>query len=96
MGTITGYSGKVKYPEIFYQFTSFLSPGIIYRCDLSTNEFLPSVSIFQKMFIVIVYILSTDKLITLSNTQFLYQLLENSFQDFATSQGHWECMERVG
>lgn len=54
MGTITGYSGKVKYPEIFYQFTSFLSPGIIYRCDLSTNEFLPSVSTFLKMFTIIV------------------------------------------
>lgn len=44
MGTITGYSGDRKYPEIFYQFTSFLSPGIIYRCDLSNEDFIPSVS----------------------------------------------------
>uniref|UniRef100_A0A1B6DCC9 Prolyl endopeptidase n=1 Tax=Clastoptera arizonana TaxID=38151 RepID=A0A1B6DCC9_9HEMI len=43
MGTITGFSGKRKYSEIFYGFTSFLSPGIIYKCDLSTNEFVPKV-----------------------------------------------------
>ncbi|XP_075238245.1 prolyl endopeptidase [Lycorma delicatula] len=39
MGCITGYSGKRKYSEIFYQFTSFLSPGKIYRCDLSKPNF---------------------------------------------------------
>ncbi|XP_054266727.1 prolyl endopeptidase isoform X2 [Macrosteles quadrilineatus] len=47
MGTITGYSGKRKYEEIFYQFTSFLSPGIIYRCDLSKDQLTPSV--FREM-----------------------------------------------
>lgn len=70
MGTITGYSGKEKYPEIFYQFTSFLSPGIIYRCDLSTNEFLPSVSTFQKLFIIIIYTLLSDKLTTFKGRYF--------------------------
>ncbi|KAL1139447.1 hypothetical protein AAG570_006431 [Ranatra chinensis] len=43
MGTITGYSGRRKYPDIFYQFTSFLSPGIIYRCDLSKTTFEPKI-----------------------------------------------------
>jgi len=37
LGTIVGFAGDKRYPEVFYQFTSFLSPGIIYGCDLSTN-----------------------------------------------------------
>lgn len=35
IGSIVGYSGKKKNSEIFYQHTSFLSPGIIYRYDFS-------------------------------------------------------------
>lgn len=42
-GTIRGYSGKRKFKDIFYQFSSFLTPSIFYRCDLSQPEMKPEV-----------------------------------------------------
>ncbi|KAG5346645.1 PPCE endopeptidase, partial [Acromyrmex charruanus] len=38
LGTVVGFSGEKKYSEIFYQFTSFLTPGIIYTIDLKNEE----------------------------------------------------------
>lgn len=38
VGTVVGFSGHKKYSEIFYKFTSFLTPGIIYMMDLKKDE----------------------------------------------------------
>lgn len=38
VGTIVNFAGQKKYSEIFYQFKSFLIPGIIYRVDLQNEE----------------------------------------------------------
>ena len=40
---MVGYSGKKKDTAIFYKFTSFLSPGIIYRCELNRPTIKPEV-----------------------------------------------------
>ncbi|XP_075058950.1 prolyl endopeptidase [Mixophyes fleayi] len=43
VGSIVGFSGKKKHSEIFYHFTSFLSPGIIYHYDLTKDTQEPRV-----------------------------------------------------
>ena len=43
MGSITAFSGKRKDTEMFYGFASFLSPGVIFHCDMTTSELKPEV-----------------------------------------------------
>ncbi|EDO30122.1 predicted protein [Nematostella vectensis] len=44
IGSVVGFSGEKEDTEIFYQFTSFLTPGTIYHCDLSDqNRIQPKV-----------------------------------------------------
>ncbi|XP_076048937.1 prolyl endopeptidase isoform X2 [Oratosquilla oratoria] len=43
IGTIGGYSGKRTHSEMFYSFTSFLSPGIIYHVDFNEEPYTPKV-----------------------------------------------------
>lgn len=40
-GTVddSGFYGDIKYKDIFFNFESFLTPGIIYRVDLSKSSF---------------------------------------------------------
>lgn len=38
IGTVNATSGTRYDPEIFFNFTSFLTPGTVYKCDLSAAE----------------------------------------------------------
>jgi prolyl oligopeptidase len=37
MGTVREFSGKNTSSEFFFQFGSFLTPGVIYRCDIGES-----------------------------------------------------------
>ncbi|RUS91599.1 hypothetical protein EGW08_000572 [Elysia chlorotica] len=43
VGSITSITGEKKQTELFYRFTSFLTPGIIFHCDVSSADYKPKV-----------------------------------------------------
>lgn len=49
IGSVTEVSGKREDTEIFFGFSSFLTPGIIYRCNLETR--VPEIRIFREVLV---------------------------------------------
>ncbi|XP_076808880.1 prolyl endopeptidase-like isoform X1 [Clavelina lepadiformis] len=47
VGSVVGFSGRKEQNEIFYQFTSFLSPGIIFHYDFEKSE--PHSEVFREI-----------------------------------------------
>ena len=47
IGSISEISGRPEDPDFFYSCTSYLTPGIIYRCDLSTGT--PEVTVLREI-----------------------------------------------
>lgn len=47
IGTVSGSSGRREDSEVFIAFTSFLTPGIIYKCNLATE--FPEMKIFREI-----------------------------------------------
>lgn len=43
IGTIVSLSGKKKYSEVFFNFSSFLNPGTIYHYDFTSKDFQPKI-----------------------------------------------------
>lgn len=49
IGTVYGISGKREDSDVFIGFTSFLTPGIIYKCNLAAG--VPEMQIFREAFV---------------------------------------------
>ncbi|XP_037446266.1 prolyl endopeptidase-like [Triticum dicoccoides] len=47
IGSVNGITGRRGDSEVFVEFSSFLTPGIIYRCDLSSRA--PKMSIYREI-----------------------------------------------
>ena len=47
IGSVFGVSGRREYSEVFIGFTSFLTSGIIYKCNLATET--PQLEIFREI-----------------------------------------------
>ena len=44
IGSVTGFSGEIKYDEMFYKFSSQVTPGVIFHVNLA--EKTPAVKVF--------------------------------------------------
>ncbi|XP_074379572.1 uncharacterized protein LOC141720834 [Apium graveolens] len=49
IGTVSDVSARREDSTVFISFTSFLSPGIIYQCDLESG--VPDIKIFREIFV---------------------------------------------
>ncbi|KAL9244068.1 hypothetical protein vseg_017880 [Gypsophila vaccaria] len=49
IGSVDGISAQRKDSVVFFRFTSFLSPGLIFQCDLETD--VPEMKIFKETFV---------------------------------------------
>ncbi|KAL6882638.1 hypothetical protein ACP4OV_011328 [Aristida adscensionis] len=47
IGTVNGISGRRVDSEVFIEFASFLTPGIIYRCDVSAD--IPEMNVYREI-----------------------------------------------
>ncbi|WOL10771.1 prolyl endopeptidase-like [Canna indica] len=47
VGSVSGISGRREDSTVFISFTSFLTPGIIYKCDLASE--IPKMTIFREI-----------------------------------------------
>ncbi|KAM3369298.1 hypothetical protein ACQJBY_017286 [Aegilops geniculata] len=47
IGSVNGITGRRADSEVFVEFSSFLTPGIVYRCDLSSGA--PEMSIYREI-----------------------------------------------
>ena len=47
IGTVNGISGRRVDSEVFIEFASFLTPGIIYRCDVSAE--IPEMDVYREI-----------------------------------------------
>ncbi|KAF8702461.1 hypothetical protein HU200_032839 [Digitaria exilis] len=47
IGTVNGITGRRVDSEVFIEFASFLTPGLIYRCDVSTE--VPEMNVYREI-----------------------------------------------
>ena len=65
IGSIVGFSGKKEDKEVFFKFSSMITPGITYFMDMSQSPATPKVIIFFSIFhfIILLYLSHTRSLL---------------------------------
>ena len=51
IGSIVGFSGKKEDKEVFFKFSSMITPGITYYMDMSKSPATPKVILFSVFFL---------------------------------------------